>query len=386
MSASRLYCTQVRRASGGHSESWEAAMAAKYQIIADELRVHIRAGKYAGAAVLPPEFTIAEEYQVSRQTVRQALAVLSSEGLIEKRQGSGSHILRAAPDAAPPRRSIAVITTYISDYIFPSVLREVETVLSQNDCTPSLFATKNQVSNERRILTNLLSQPVDGVLVEATKSALPNPNLDLYQRLMDRGVPLVFFHGCYPNLPGAHFVMDDNFEGGCQLVRYLVKKGYTRIGGVFKSDDIQGHGRYAGYASALQESGLALKDQNVYWYNTETRSGLMAGDETLIRSFFQEALGSVDSLVCYNDEIANFLVLQLQKRGLRVPEDVAIVSFDNSRYSELSPVPLTSLSHGGENVGRTAAEMLLRQMNGGYCQSVRLPWQLVERESSRREK
>ena len=88
-------------------------------------------------------------------------------------------------------------------------------------------------------------------------------------------------------------------------------------------------------------------------------------------------------IVCCNDEIANSLLLQLRKRGLRVPEDIAIVSFDNSFYSELSPAPITSLSHGGENAGRTAAQTLLRQMAGEYCQSVQLPWVLVERESSR---
>ncbi|MBD5150725.1 MAG: substrate-binding domain-containing protein [Oscillibacter sp.] len=359
-------------------------MAAKYQIVADSLRAHIQTGKYADAAALPTEFAIAREYQVSRQTVRQALAMLSREGLIATRQGSGSRILRQAREtAAGQRRSIAVISTYISDYIFPGILREVETVLSQHGCTPSLFATQNQVSNERRILTQLLQQPVDGILVEATKSALPNPNLDLYQLLMDREVPLVFIHGCYANLPGAHFVMDDNAGGGRQLVRYLADKGYERVGGIFKSDDIQGHGRYAGYTGGLQEKGLPLKDQYVYWYNTETKASFLSGGDASIRAFLDRALEEVEAFVCYNDEIANSLLLQLQKRGLRVPEDIAIVSFDNSFYSELSPVPITSLSHGGENAGRTAAQTLLRQMAGEYCQSVQLPWVLVERESSR---
>ena len=337
-------------------------MAAKYQIVADALRAHIQTGKYADAAALPTEFAIAGEYQVSRQTVRQALALLAREGLIATRQGSGSRILRQTRDAAPQRRSIAVITTYISDYIFPSILREAETVFARHDCTPSLFATQNQVSNERRILTQLLGQPVDGILVEATKSALPNPNLDL---------------------PGAHFVMDANADGGRQLACYLADKGYARIGGVFKSDDIQGHGRYAGYTEGLREKGLQLMDRYVYWYNTETKASFLSGQDASVGTYLDQALEEVDAFVCYNDEIANSLLLQLQKRGLRVPEDAAIVSFDNSYYSELSPVPITSLSHGGENAGRTAAEILLRQMDGEYCQSVQLPWTLVERESSR---
>lgn len=359
-------------------------MATKYQVIADTLRAHIQAGKYAHATILPSEFAIAREYQVSRQTVRQALALLAQDGLIETRRGSGSHILRALQGGGACRYNIAVVVTYISDYVFPSILREIENVLSQQECTSSIFATRNQVSNERKILARLLEQPVDGIIVEATKSALPNPNLDLYQQLMARDIPLVFVHGYYAGLPESHFVLDANYDGGLILSRYLAGQGCTRIGGIFKSDDIQGHGRYAGYAAGLQERGLELRDQDVFWFNTGAKNTLLAGDDSPIRAFLDAALEEVDSFVCYNDEIAYFLEQQLQKRGLRIPEDVALVSFDNSNYSKLASVPITSLSHGSGNTGRTAAQMMLQMLKGEYCQSAQVPWELVERQSSLR--
>ena len=324
-------------------------MSTKYQVVADSLRAHIQAGKYVNATILPSEFAIAQEYQVSRQTVRQALALLVQDGLIETRRGS--------------------------------TLREIEGVLSQRDCTSTIFATRNQVSNERKILSRLLEQPVDGIIVEATKSALPNPNLDLYQKLMARDIPLVFVHGYYADLPESHFVLDANHDGGLMLARYLADQGRTRIGGVFKSDDIQGHGRYAGYAAGLRERGLELRDQNVFWFNTETKETMLSGNDAPIRAFLDSTLSEVDSFVCYNDEIAYFLEQQLQIRGLRIPEDVALVSFDDSNYSKLAPVPITSLSHGGENTGRTAAKMMLQMLQGEYCQSVQVPWELMKRES-----
>ena len=83
-----------------------------------------------------------------------------------------------------------MVTTYISDYIFPSILREVENVLSQNNSAPCCSPPKTQVSNERKVLQTLLGlEHLDGVLVEGTKTGLPNPNLDLYRKLMDRGIP-----------------------------------------------------------------------------------------------------------------------------------------------------------------------------------------------------
>lgn len=357
-------------------------MASKYQILADSLRNNIKAGKYSETGLLPTEFEIAEKVQCSRQTVRKALEQLVNEGLIEKRQGSGSHIKEAAADTAGrPMRNIAVITTYISDYIFPSILREIENVFSENNCTPLLFATQNQISNERKILQNLLLLPqLDGILVEGTKTCLPNPNLDLYRQLLASGIPLVFMNGMYQDLPDAISVMDDNYNGGKMLVEYLYSKGHRRIGGIFKSDDMQGLQRYSGYVTALRDLGLALEDQSVYWYNTEEKQEFLKSSQ--VAPAMLRAVKNCTALVCYNDEVASRLMNSLLKHGVRIPQDVAIVSFDNSHYSDLAPIGITSLSHGTQNVGRLAAEAMVKALAGIPCSPQSVPWELIEKESS----
>ena len=354
-------------------------MPPKYQAIADELRIHIEAGKYAESDSLPTEFAIAEEYRVSRQTVRQALSLLVRDGLIEKRQGSGSRIVRHSLDRGGARPvTVAVVTTYISDYIFPGILREVEKTLAQHNCTPSLFSTQNHVDSERKILKNLLSMPISGALVEGSKTALPNPNIDLYRQLLDNGIPLVFMHGIYGDLPGALSVMDDNAGGGRMLVEYLYRKGHRSIAGIFKSDDLQGIQRYAGYIDALRDLGLPMDDSHVFWYGTEAKEALLSGGSM---DRIDPALEGCTAVVCYNDEIAYRLIAHLLKRGVRVPEDMAVVSFDNSQYSELCPVRITSLSHGKYNVGRMAGELLVRMLNGEPCRSETAPWELMVKDS-----
>ena len=356
-------------------------MAPKYQMVADSLRTDILDGVYQKRMLLPTEQLLCQQFQVSRQTVRQALALLVSEGLIERRQGSGSHIRDRSKPAPMPRRSIAVITTYISDYIFPSILREVENVLSDHNSAPLLFAIQNQVSNERKVLNTLLDlTSLDGVLVEGTKTGLPNPNLDLYRRLIDRGVPLVFMNGNYPELTDSLSVLDDNAAGGRMLVDYLHQKGHQRIAGIFKNDDIQGHQRYAGYADALRTLGLPFEDQQVFWYSTEAKESLFL-DGTGVK-YLEQILPGYTAVVCYNDEIASRLVAQLVKRGISIPEDMAVVSFDNSQYSEMTTPRITSLSHGTHNVGRMAAELLMHLFEGVPCQSQVAPWTLVQKESS----
>jgi len=354
-------------------------MAPKYQSIADTLRQEIEDGLYRDKELLPTEQLLCRRFQSSRQTVRRALDLLEKEGRITRRQGSGSYLREKTEPQDLHKFSIAVVTTYISDYIFPSILQGVESVLAANSSAPLLFATQNQVSTERKILQTLLTmKSLDGVLVEGSKTALPNPNLDLYQKLIDRGVQLVFINGTYPELAGIPSVLADNCSGGRMLVEYLCQKGHRNIAGIFKSDDMQGRQRYLGYIQALRDSDLPFEDRHVFWYNTEHRGYFL--NESYLNHIL-DTLEGCTSIVCYNDEIAIQIITQLKKRGARIPEDMAVVSFDNSRYSELAPVRITSLSHGTQNLGALAAEQLLRLLRGETCGLVSVPWRLIEKES-----
>ncbi len=347
----------------------------KYEAVAQSIKSDIESGIYPDGRLLPTEEMLTVKYSVSRQTVRKALAILVEDGLIIKRQGSGSVV---RPKGSAQRTGkIAVIATYISDYIFPSQLSAVEEVLSQNRYTAVLSATRNRVCTERTILEELLRDPVDGILVEGTKSALPNPNFDLYRQLIRRRIPIVFFNGYYPALGGTYYVCADNVAGGQQLVRHLVGEGHTRIAGFFKSDDIQGHQRYSGFISALYAAGLVIPDENVIWYTTETKGSLFDDPKSVT-----ERLGDSSAVVCYNDEIAFGLVKCLLSAGVRVSEDIAVVSFDDSSLSRISPVPMTSLSYQDRNIGRIAAQKLVDLLNGKEVCSEVVPWTFVRRESS----
>ena len=355
-------------------------MRTKYQIVADALRTGIQNGKYQ--KTLPPEQTLCSLFQVSRQTVRQALSLLEADRLIERRQGSGSFILEQKEQAPLPRRSIAVVTTYISDYIFPSILREIEAVCSENNSAPLLFATQNQFSNERRILQSLLeTNHLDGILIEGTKTGLPNPTIRLCRQLMEKGIPLVFMHGSYEQLPDTLSILDDNAAGGRMLVEYLYQHGHRGIGGIFKYDDLQGRQRFAGFLEGLEQFGLLPEDGNILWYGTAQKDRFLKDDYTENR--LAGILSSCSAIVCYNDEIAARVVSHLTRKGLSVPGDISVVSFDNSSYSEMSTPRITSLSHGRYNVGRLAAETLFRLLRGEPCSSQLVPWILVEKESSR---
>lgn len=355
------------------------SVAMKYQILAQLLREELAMHSGVRNYRLPTERELCERYNMSRQTVRHALALLAQEGLIQRRQGSGAYATQQHSSAS---MQIAVITTFVDEYIFPTVLHDMEEVLQKHGYRIQVYVTRNQVGAEREILTNLIQNPVGGILVEGSKTALPNPNLDLYQLLHRMHIPIVFFQGYYSALPQISAVTDDNYAGGYHLANYLIQKGHSAIGGIFKSDDLQGTERYSGTMSAIRDAGLPLPDHRICWYDTAQRLKLVDEKNTvMLRTFLKDRLANVTAIICYNDEIAYYLIQVLRTLGRKIPEQVAVVSFDNSYYSQISPIPITSMGHRRHRMGTEAAKQLLLLLQGHSSRSLVLPWELIERSS-----
>ena len=115
------------------------------------------------------------------------------------------------------------------------------------------------------------------------------------------------------------------------------------------------------------------------WYNSQERERLLREEGALDRIL--DRLEPCTALVCYNDELAVRVEKALQARGVDIPREKAIISFDNSLLGELAPVPLTSFDHPKENMGAAAARKLLALLSGREEKDTVYPWALVERSS-----
>lgn len=340
----------------------------KYTELANRLREAIKNGIYTEGQKLPSENQLASQTGYSRQTVRQAFSVLEKEGLTSRIQGSGTYVKRIISQRVPTY-NIAVVTTYIGEYIFPAILQGIDNVLAENGYTSMLSATRNRVDNERKVLMELLQKPIDGLIVEGTKTALPNPNIDLYEQFDRLGIPVVFINGFYPELKNPIYVVADDRCGGIMACEILLKKGHKNIAGIFKSDDIQGHKRYAGYAEALCKVGLSVDDDKVLWYTTENRDSLIANS-------IEQILSGCTAVVCYNDEVAFQVLKELQEQKSVINQDIEIVSFDNSTIAKLSPIPYISLSNPKGKIGYLAANKMINILRNQKEKSTVLPWSI----------
>ncbi|MDE7021631.1 MAG: substrate-binding domain-containing protein, partial [Lachnospiraceae bacterium] len=101
-----------------------------------------------------------------------------------------------------------------------------------------------------------------------------------------------------------------------------------------------------------------------------------------LSDFIQRNLKSCSAVICHNDGIACWLIKELSYAGRHVPEEISIVSFDNSYLSELSAPALTSLSHEPHEMASAAVSLLTKKMQGHNAVSLQLPWRLVERSSA----
>lgn len=353
----------------------------KYRKAAELLRQSILSRKYLPGQRIDTEDVLSNKLNVSRQTIRKAIDLLKKEGLLVSKRGSGTYVNETQSSRT---MTIGVIITYITEYIFPRLLSGIEDVLSTNKYKIIVNATRNSPATERELISEIIKNPVDGLIIEGTKTALPNPNISLYNKLHEMGIPFVFINGYYSELKHLTYVRTDDFSGGFQLVKYLSGLGHINIAGIFKSDDLQGHQRYAGYMHGLLESGLPLIEDNVFWYNTQTRDFLFNDSE--IKNVLMSTIKSCSAVVCYNDEIAIRLINMLSASGYIIPDDISIASFDNSTLSGLSRVPITSMNHPKEMLGRIAAQKLLNKINGNSESSISMPWDIVVKESTSRNK
>lgn len=353
-------------------------MQKKYERIVSWVQTEIENGALSRGDKLPSENELMERFRVSRQTVRRAMEELTEKGVVEGRRGSGTYVtVNTRRYAAGKEIRIAVMLTYVDTYIFPSIIKGIESVLSSEGCTLQIAMTDNAVEKERMLLKEFIhTQSVDGIIAETVKSALPNPNMELYREIENMGIPVLFVNSYYNELDIPHISMDDR-KAGYLAAKHLAECGHTRIGGIFKADDGQGHLRYAGYTDALMEQEIKIRGDQVIWIDSEELRTM--GEES---AKFLKRLKGCTACVCYNDETAYKIVEIFRKAGHRVPEDLSVVGIDNSGLAKFCPVPLTSVENPVEKLGRTAAErMTWKIFRNEEMETVEFEPQLIMRNS-----
>lgn len=357
----------------------------KHEQLKAEIVRWIDEGAYKPNDRLPTEHELVERFELSRQTVRQAIGALVQEGRLYRIQGSGTYVAEPAMSVQDDMPMVGVITTYISDYIFPEIVRGAESAFRAAGYPMMLTSTDNDKEKERdNLLKWRKSGRIRGLVVEPTRSAQGNVNLDCFLALEQLQIPYIMINARYPELNCPCVIVDDEL-GGYLATRHLIKLGHRRIAGFFKTDDLQGVQRLRGFMRAHRESALPLRPDAVYQYTTEEKRD----------PAYRRALAYLQAqkeerptaFVCYNDELAVWLLEAVRQAGLRVPDDLSIVGFDDSFLATATETKLTTVSHPKFELGVKAAELLIGMMRGEADDrfgDIVFPPELVIRNSTRK--
>lgn len=358
----------------------------KYRQLAAKLENLIRKQTLPTGSKLPTEDELAEEHQVSRNTVRQAVQTLSDKGYLVKIQGSGTFV------AAPPEtehagkktprsnheknRCIGVVMNQVNHYIFPKVLIGINDYLLKHDYHINLRMTFNEIEHEADALAEMLAAGVAGLILEPARSALPPANRHLYQRIRE-SCPCVLMHASLPEF-GFSSVDNSNVDGFSLAVDYLVERGHRQIALLSKSDEQSGDGRFLGYATGLRKNGIRLAERRILWYTDEDLDDIFS-DANAHRVL--AAINDCTAALCFNDELACRFLGFLERKNIRVPEDLSIIGFDDMQQGTKTN-PLTTILHPKEEMGRVAAKTILGLINNPTANiSHKFPPRLVERNS-----
>lgn len=334
----------------------------KYQVIIDDIKSNILSGTYKAGEQIPTELALQENYNVSRQTVRKAILELSNEGFLRSEKGSGTYVssqYRSKSGGNATKKTIGVITTYISDYIFPSIIRGIESRLNEDNYSLLLASTNNDIVQEKKALEMMLSFGVDGLIVEPTKSNLYNPNIAYYLSFKEQDVPLIMINAYYEELDVPFFCLDD-VESSYLATKELISKGHTQIGIIAKMDDMQGKYRMKGYIKALGEAKLRFHPEQVLSFDTDTKPNLSAN----LESFLIDNREMITALICYNDEVGLEVVHVCRSLDICIPDELSIIGQDNSYIAKNANIKLTTLTHPQEQMGRDAADWIIKSLQG----------------------
>lgn len=239
----------------------KTAVPAYQRAIEGILQVIVNRNLHSGD-LLPTEAAWCEMFDISRGTLRKALAMLEKEGVLESRRPHGSFLSdRAKAEAILSTREIkhvvGIITSEMRGYLFPRVVEGLSSVLYPAGFSFRVYETQNDLKTERRFIEEGLAA-VDGFILAPVVNATADECQHLH-KVESLGKPSVFFDRA---VEGIDFdrVVPSSRALARRLVTYLFQKGHSRIGYLGLTTGYAGQEKLAGYQEALEALGVAFDE------------------------------------------------------------------------------------------------------------------------------
>ena len=342
-----------------------------YKQLAAELKEKIEGGEFRPGDKLPSEAEMLQRYEVGRLTLRNALALLAEEGYLDKVQGKGTFVTEKRKGSAA--LNIEVLLDMSDTYFMSYYIRGISEVLSDNHSNFIINDTRDSTELLCVLLEKIAIHGAAGVIFQYTRFQEEEPLRSRLHSAIDTltrlHIPVLILDGMLEDIDAACLTECEE-EGGFLAAEHLCAFGHRRCAFLNMEAHRDSMERLLGFQRGLQLFGRAAPTVIPVERSWE---------ETLLAAVREGVTG----IFAYNDDTAFKCVLMLKKAGLRVPEDVSVIGFDDSHLAQACDPALTSLSHPKEKIGVRAAELMLQMIKDPrYCpREIKFDTKLVIRSS-----
>jgi LacI family transcriptional regulator len=304
--------------------------------------------------------------RVSAQTRQRVEQAISELGYVPSRVARGM--------IGRKTHTLALIVPDVTNPFFTLIVRGAEDVARRADYRVILCDTRADLTIEREAIEEMIAHRVEGIAI----APVSDRSRSHLQRLAKYGVPFVLIDRTVPGID-CDVVVGDSAGGARRLVEHLIELGHRRVGFIVESDDVStARDRREGYEQALRAAGLPL-DPSLIVRSTVDPGGGFDGMRRLLK------LGPPPTAVfTVNNLVALGAIEAVRAQGLEVPDDIALVCFDDIEYaSRLYPF-LTVMAQPAETLGALGTQLLLDRVEGragDHSRVVVLPAQFVVRRS-----
>lgn len=335
-----------------------------------ELHRLIESGRYLPGSRLPSELQLQRDLNISRNTIRQALREVEHDGLIERIPGKGTFVALPSPPPEVDQRMIAFVTCDFDSEFERRLLHGAESAARAQGFQVIFYNIRREFAEENRLLDELARNHVGGVVLWSFMR--PEHIEPLTERVAEDFPPLVMMDRTVESLD-CDYVASDNYGGAQMAVRHLLDLGHERI--VFLGHDVTDllpvAERLQGYEDAMRAAGLTplapwLIPSQKHELSPARTLKVIEDRESAELQFVMNRLREVcpTAIFALNDHIGLLASWAAAAVGLRVPQDLSIVGFDNSDLSRFRETPLTTVAQDIYGIGRRSVELLIERMEG----------------------
>ncbi len=302
---------------------------------------------------------IARELSISPSTVSRALKDhpdISQETKRKVKELAGK--LNYIPDpialSLKSRKSkiIGVIVPEIVHYFFSSVISGIEDIAYSSGYNVMFCQSAETYEREIQNVETLLSSRVEGILASVSKYTI---NFDHFRKVIESGIPLVFYDRVCIELETDRVVVDD-YQGAFNATEHLINEGCRNIFLLSTTDYLEiGKERKKGFIDAMCKNGQKIREEQILKCDT------IADARDIIPELFSLA-NPPDGIFAVNDLTAAETMIIAKEHGIKIPEDLAIVGFTNGQIAQLTDPRLSSVEQFGFNIGREAVKMLIKRL------------------------